>query len=206
MKRSWEFLIAKRYNYQFENFYATVIQRAYRNYKKRPESLAKRIWEAVRNDGTPNEKKFLGINNEWGYSNPSGEIWYDDYCYPAKNDWIIEKRAQLWLRLANVTHILVYKILYQQGYIVVRGTYWIDMLKWLRNPEHYHINKKYNFEYFIRISDCEKYKANSWSIKSICDSPTLGTYYTLEKYFTVNFSDLDDNCEFVRRIFQISLD
>ena len=61
MKRSWGFLIAKQYNYQFENFYATVIQRAYRNYKKRPESLAKRIWEAVRNDGTPDRKKFLGI-------------------------------------------------------------------------------------------------------------------------------------------------
>ena len=61
MKRSWGFLIAKQYNYQFENFYATVIQQVYRNYKKRPESLAKRIWEAMRNDGTPNRKKFLGI-------------------------------------------------------------------------------------------------------------------------------------------------
>ena len=51
----------RQYNYQFENFYATVIQQAYRNYKKRPESLAKRVWEAVRNDGTPDRKKFLGI-------------------------------------------------------------------------------------------------------------------------------------------------
>ena len=61
MKRSWGFLIAKQYNYQFKNYYATVIQRAYRKYKKRPESLAKRIWEVVRNDGTPDRKKFLGI-------------------------------------------------------------------------------------------------------------------------------------------------
>ena len=61
MKRSWGFLIARGYNYQFENFYATVIQQAYRNYKKRAESLAKRVWEAVRNDGTPDRKKFLGI-------------------------------------------------------------------------------------------------------------------------------------------------
>ncbi|CAG8713003.1 8433_t:CDS:2, partial [Acaulospora morrowiae] len=45
MKRSWGFLIARQYNYQFENFYAVVIQRAYRDYKKRPESLAKRVWE-----------------------------------------------------------------------------------------------------------------------------------------------------------------
>src|SRR6266542_4500526 len=61
MKRSWGFLIVRQYNYQFENFYATVIQRAYRNYKKRPKSLAKQVWEAVRNDGTPDRKKFLGI-------------------------------------------------------------------------------------------------------------------------------------------------
>ena len=62
MKQSWGFLIPKYYyNYGFENFYATVIQRAYRNYKKRPESLAKQIWKVVRNDSTPDRKKFLGI-------------------------------------------------------------------------------------------------------------------------------------------------
>ena len=62
MKRFWEFLIPKYYyHYSFENFYATVIQRAYRNYKKRPKSLAKRVWKAVRNDGTSDRKKFLGI-------------------------------------------------------------------------------------------------------------------------------------------------
>src|SRR6266536_3473189 len=61
MKRSWGFLIARQYNYQFENFYATVIQQAYRNYKKRSKSLVKRVWEVMRNDGTPDRKKFLGI-------------------------------------------------------------------------------------------------------------------------------------------------
>ena len=90
MKQSWGFLIPKNhYNYGFENFYATVIQRAYRDYKKRPESLAKRVWELVRNDGTPDEKKFLGIKD--GEYNPSGQIWHGEYCYPARNDWIIEK-------------------------------------------------------------------------------------------------------------------
>jgi len=76
MKRSWGFLIPKYYNYDFKNFYATVIQQAYRNYKKRPESLAKRIWEVVRNDDTPDDMKFLGIKNE-GYIE-SGQIWYED--------------------------------------------------------------------------------------------------------------------------------
>ena len=61
MKRFWGFLIPKYYNYGFKNFYATVIQRAYRNYKKRPVSLAKQVWEAMRNDDTPDRKKFLGI-------------------------------------------------------------------------------------------------------------------------------------------------
>ena len=40
---------------------ATVIQRAWRNYMKRPKSLAYQVWNIVRNDGTPDEKKFLGI-------------------------------------------------------------------------------------------------------------------------------------------------
>ncbi|CAG8536757.1 2874_t:CDS:2 [Dentiscutata erythropus] len=61
MKRSWGFLIPKYYNYGFENFYATVIQQAYRSYKKRPGSLAKRVWKAVRNDSTPDRKRFLDI-------------------------------------------------------------------------------------------------------------------------------------------------
>ena len=42
MKQSWGFLIPKYYyNYGFENFYVTIIQQAYRNYKKKSESLAK---------------------------------------------------------------------------------------------------------------------------------------------------------------------
>ncbi|RGB23108.1 hypothetical protein C1646_775006 [Rhizophagus diaphanus] len=120
------------------------------------------IWEIVRNDATPNDKKFLDMKNEWGY-HPSGQIWYNDYCF-------------------------------SQGYIVVRGTYWPDMLKWPRNPKYYSIHKKYNYAYFIRISDYKKYRSKSVEIQNICDSPTLRTYYILRKYFTVNFLDLDNNC------------
>ena len=86
MKRSWGFLIPKYYNYDFKNFYATVIQRAYRDYKKRPESLAKRVWEAVRNDGTPDDKK-----------------------YYSSAHWVKEKKAQLSMRLAKVTYEIVLK-------------------------------------------------------------------------------------------------
>ncbi|RIA98434.1 hypothetical protein C1645_812683 [Glomus cerebriforme] len=46
-------------SYQSSN--CKIIQQAYRNYKKKAESLAKWIWEVVRNDDTPDRKKFLGI-------------------------------------------------------------------------------------------------------------------------------------------------
>ncbi|PKC69970.1 hypothetical protein RhiirA1_391695 [Rhizophagus irregularis] len=128
-----------------------VIQRAYRNYKKRPESLAKRIWEAVRNDGTPDDKKYLGITS----------------CIPYF-DWEFEKKNQLYVRLANVTYDIVFKILYQRGYIIVRGSDWTNQLKWLQNPEYYRIDKD-NIEYLIRVTEFEKYKADSWCIKSICE-------------------------------------
>lgn len=62
MKRSYVFLVFKYYyHYDFENFYTTVIQQAYRNYKKWSKLLAKQVWEVVRNDGISNEKKFLGL-------------------------------------------------------------------------------------------------------------------------------------------------
>ena len=101
-------------------------------------------------------------------------------------------------------YILVKKLLYQQGYMVVRGTYWLDMLKWLRNPEYYSIHKKYNFVYFIRISEYETYKSKSSGIiKPICDLLLKYIYRINGKDITINFSDLDNNCEFVCRIFQI---
>ena len=206
MKRSWGFLIPKYYyNYGFENFYATVIQRAYRNYKKRPESLAKRIWEVVRNDGTPNEKKFLGIKNESSVQPRYICCGYDGSCYPVRNEWMFEKIAQLWEQLSFVTYILVKRLLYQQGYIVVNGEYWFNMLKWPRDPEYYSIDRKNNIVFFIRISEYKAYESESSGLlKPICYLPLKYIYSNNGKDITINFSDLDDNCEFVRRIFQIS--
>ncbi|EXX73615.1 hypothetical protein RirG_058760 [Rhizophagus irregularis DAOM 197198w] len=40
---------------------AKLIQQAWRSYKLRPETLAKRVWNMVRNDSTPDRKKYLGI-------------------------------------------------------------------------------------------------------------------------------------------------
>ena len=122
--------------------------------------MAKRIWEAVRNDGTPDRKKLLGITPRDTYPAPS---------WPTRDDeWIIEKKWQLSVRLANVIYGIVFKKLYQRGYIIIRGSDWTNQLKWLQNPEYYRIDKD-NIEYLIRVTECEKYKANSWSIKSICE-------------------------------------
>ena len=63
------------------------------------------------------------------------------------------------------------KLLYQQGYIVVRDAYWLNMLKWLWNPGYYSIHKKYNFVYFIRISEYKAYKNKSSEMKPICNLP-----------------------------------
>ncbi len=55
---------------------ARIIQRAYRNYKKRPETFAKRVWEVVRNDNTPKEKKFLSMPGREIRCTVNMDIWY----------------------------------------------------------------------------------------------------------------------------------
>ena len=55
---------------------AQIIQRAYRNYKKRPETFAKRVWEVVRNDNTPKEKKFLSMPGREIRCTVNMDIWY----------------------------------------------------------------------------------------------------------------------------------
>src|SRR6266480_5268360 len=212
MKRSWGFLIPKYYNYGFKNFYATIIQRAYRNYKKRPESLAKQVWEVVRNDGTPDDMKFLrGIPTReyWGFGSNDLEL-------------ISEKGDQLRLRLSNIASILSLKLLYQQDYIIIRSSIWevdwTDMLKWPQNPcpldlsicgvKSLSIFSKYLYEKkenFVRISEYKKYRCKELGT---CDSVTNNLKFPaliqLYNPIIVDLLDIDNNCELVRRIFQIS--
>ena len=63
---------------------------------------------------------------------------------------IFEKKSQLYVRLANVTHGIVFKLLYQRGYKIIRGSDWTNQLKWLQNPEYYRIDTD-NIEYLIRV-------------------------------------------------------
>src|SRR6185369_12765523 len=92
-----------------------------RNYKKRPESLASQIWNAVRNDNTPDDKKYLGVTSRevknpetWeqytlcmdkihGNTNHKGRYYYNyDWSYKEyyiPYDWIGDKKYQLNNRL-----------------------------------------------------------------------------------------------------------
>ena len=99
---------------------ARIIQRAWRNYKNRPESLATQAWNAMRDDGTSNDKKFLGLTtckvknpqtrdqfNQWRAeqiamykrcSSPQMLSYfhnskYEEYYIPY--DWIGRKKTQL---------------------------------------------------------------------------------------------------------------
>ncbi|GES95147.1 hypothetical protein GLOIN_2v1792321 [Rhizophagus clarus] len=90
---------------------AQLIQRAYRNYRKRSVSLEKQVWEAVRNDNTPREKKFLSMPSRDIYCTVNLNLWYSiDGLYRPFNvpldqfydyiSYLKHKRRQLSNRLA----------------------------------------------------------------------------------------------------------
>ena len=66
----------------------------------------------MRNDSTPDNMKFLRRI-------PTHEYWN----FGSNNLKLIsEKGVQLRLKLTNIAFILALKLLYQQGYIVIRGS------------------------------------------------------------------------------------
>ncbi|RGB31572.1 hypothetical protein C1646_763910 [Rhizophagus diaphanus] len=104
---------------------------------------------------TPDRKKLLGITPHDTYSTPS---------WPTRDDeWIIEKKWQLSVRLANR----------------------------LQNPDYYCIDKD-NIEYIIRVTECEKYKANSWtnSSSSLMKSLFLYRLRLIQYRFLISISPL----------------
>src|SRR6266542_5679340 len=128
----------------------------------------------VRNDGTPDKKKFLGITPRkirvsddryidyiWDPSyllvgiNNGDRIQAKDmpahyqnfpilYVHYTSQSWVEKKREQLWERLNNVVYIVAFIELHLQGYRIVKYDYWSYMLKWLSNPEYYRIDKYFN--------------------------------------------------------------
>ena len=59
------------------------------------------------------------------------------------------------------------------------------MLKWLRNPEYYLIDKTFNSKNIIKILECEKYRDKASELECICVLPTLkkmGPIHLAEKF------------------------
>ena len=157
-----------------------IIQRAWRAFKLRSDTWAKRVWNMVRNDGTPDEKKFLGIDLS---------IKKAPDNYKANN--VDKKKEQLSNRLCLVSYIVAFIELHRQGYRIVKYSGWTDMLKWLSKPEYYRIDKYLNNgnENFVRSSE---YALKNDYFKS--------GYFTIEgKFSIIDFSDQNNNDdEYVR--------
>ncbi|GBB83721.1 hypothetical protein RclHR1_01040026 [Rhizophagus clarus] len=73
MKYHWDNKCSKA---KTENRSAQLIQRAYRNYRKRPISLAKQVWKMVKNNNTSREKKFLDMPGREIHCTVNLNIWY----------------------------------------------------------------------------------------------------------------------------------
>ncbi|CAJ0920899.1 13409_t:CDS:2 [Entrophospora sp. SA101] len=130
------------------------------NNRPGPESLAAKVWNAVRNDGTPDEEKFLGITTRKVKNLQTRDqfnLWrnniitmykkeknfdmlylyqkryeYEEYYIPG--DWISFKKHQLQQRLRN--H--VDKLFIERGYKIVWGS-WDTLLKCIKNPDDNYI-------------------------------------------------------------------
>ncbi|GBB97965.1 hypothetical protein RclHR1_31070002 [Rhizophagus clarus] len=212
---------------------AKVVQRAWRTFKLRPETWAKRVWNMVRNDGTPDEKKFLGItprkirvpDDRYIYFLRPG-YRYDEkiqakdipayaqnipalYDYYTPQSWAEKKSEQLWRRLNNVAYIVAFIELHLQGYRIVEYSDWSYMLKWLSNPEYHRIDKYLNNgnENFVRSSEYTRYKCKlagkhyQYNLLDI-DYYKTGNISINGEYTTIDFSDSNNNCKYVQRIFQ----
>ena len=83
------------------------------------------------------------------------------------------------------------------------------MLKWLSNPEYYRIDKYLNNgnENFVRSSEYVRYKcklAGEYYQYNLLDIDYYKTENISinEETTTIDFSDSNNNCEYVQQIFQ----
>ncbi|RGB29663.1 hypothetical protein C1646_766313 [Rhizophagus diaphanus] len=130
----------------------------------------------VRNDGTPDDKnteRIAMINK--GYNYPSS------------------------------TYIVAFIVLHQQGYRTVQYPYWFYMLKWLSNPEYYRIDKYLNNGNvnFVKSSEYGRYVCKIAGRLYPCDSLEINYFetkylYILEEEINIDFSDSNNNCEYVQ--------
>uniref|UniRef100_U9V6M7 Uncharacterized protein n=2 Tax=Rhizophagus irregularis TaxID=588596 RepID=U9V6M7_RHIID len=178
----------------------------------------------VRNDGTPDEKKFLSPRGKRDIYDPY--VWYIDRKILAKDlpesflnnlydghiprEWAEKKSDQLHNRLGNIAYIVAFIVLHQQGYRIVTYGDWSYMLKWLSNPEYYRINEYYNNGNvnFVKSSEYARYRCKITGKPYPCDSLEIDYFkseygFTIEgKFNIIDFSDSNNNCEYVCRVFR----
>jgi hypothetical protein len=185
----------------------------------------------VRNDGTPNEKKFLSItprkirvsDDQYIYYNRVGYNYGDrilakdvpehDQHIPALYDhydsqsWAENKKYQLWGRLNNIAYIIAFIELHLKGYRIIEYSDWSHMLKWLSNLEDYRINKYSGNVNFVKSSEYGRYMCKIAGKLYPCGSLKINYYktgyLTIEgKLNSIDFLDSKNNCEYVQRVFR----
>ena len=199
-----------------------IIQRAWRTFKLRPETWAKRVWNMVRYDSTPDEKKCLCPRDHRDVYDLY--VWYIDQKILAKDvskdflnrlynnhvpyDWAEKKKYQLWERLLIVVYIVVFIELHLKGYRIVECSDWSHMLKWLSNPEYHRIVKYLNNGNvnFVRSSEYGRYMCKiagkAYPYESLEIDYYKSGYLTIEgKLNSIDFSDSKNNCKYVQRVF-----
>ncbi|GBC13408.2 hypothetical protein GLOIN_2v1797679 [Rhizophagus irregularis DAOM 181602=DAOM 197198] len=122
---------------------AIAIQRIWRAFKLGPETWVQRVWNIVRNDGTPDRKRFLGELPSFQriIINPETQ---EEYALRVvrPTTWIENKKHQLLNRLSIVAYIVAFiVVLHQQDYRNVKYGGWSCQLKCLLNSEYYCINQ-----------------------------------------------------------------
>ena len=134
---------------------------------------------------------------------------YKEYKYYYPNDWAEWKKYQLYIWLTTVAYIVAFIKLYQQDYKFVGYSDWTIMLKYLANPEHYRTTKDINNIYvnFVKSSEYRRYRCKIVGKPYLCNLLEINYFKTgyisiNEGSISVNFSDVNNNCEYVHWVFQ----
>ena len=131
------------------------------------------------------------------------------YYHYTSHDWAEKKKYQLYIWLTIEAYRVAFIKSYQQGYRFVGYSDWTIMLKYLANPEHYRTTKDNINIYvnFVKISEYAQYKCKKEGKLYPCNSLEIDMFKS--SYITtfnggltiIDFSDFNNNCEYVQRIF-----
>ena len=105
----------------FGVIYARIIQQTYRRYKKKPASLAKCAWNAIRYyDNREELRNFVSLFSQ------------------------LDEKRRLYCILLGISAVtLLLNVLFLKGYIMqdwppwTSWPSWTDVFKWAQNPEYY---------------------------------------------------------------------